>query len=305
MTIRFLSICVLFFTLTVTRALGQTFMASVTGTVTDPTGSVVPGVTVQIKNTATNDVRRTTSSANGSYEFPNLLPGTYEITAEATGFRTFIRRDLVIQAGTAASLNVSLEVGSTEQTVEVTGQAILLDTKTANHAITMERQLVSELPTNTRSPLNFVFALAGTTPAQGGMTSSSSATDQMFSMFGLQGGRSGNAQILLDGAPSTAPDWGGLMVSPMIDSVQEMQVIQNTYDAQYTKSGAGVVAIVSKGGSNSFHGTVYDYLRNDALDANSWSNNKYGSPKGKFKRNQFGANISGPIWKKRNLFFFG
>ncbi len=100
-------------------------------------------------------------------------------------------------------------------------------------------------------------------------------------------------------------DWGGLMVSPMNDSVQEQQVMTNVYDAQYERSGMGVVTLITKGGSNSFHGEAYDYLRNSALDANTWANDKYGQAKPQFKRNQFGGNIGGPILKRYNLFFFG
>ncbi len=96
---------------------------------------------------------------------------------------------------------------------------------------------------------------------------------------------------------------GGLLVSPLQDSVQEQQIVTNTYDAQYERGGAGIVTLITKGGTNTFHGEVYDYLQNLALNANSWSNNKNGAPKGQFKRNQFGGNFSGPILKRANLFF--
>ena len=124
-------------------------------------------------------------------------------------------------------------------------------------------------------------------------------------MFGLNGGRTGEASILVDGAPTTAVDWGGLLVSPLQDSVQEQQIVENTYDAQYERAGMGIVTLITKGGSNTFHGEVYDYLQNDALNANSWANNKFEQPKGAYKRNQFGGNIGGPILKRANLFFFG
>ena len=137
------------------------------------------------------------------------------------------------------------------------------------------------------------------------MTQPNGTLDQNASMFGLNGGRTGEASILIDGAPSTAVDWGGLMVSPLQDSVQEQQIIENTYDAQYERAGMGIVTLITKGGTNTFHGEVYDYLQNSALNANSWSNNKFGQPKGPFKRNQFGGNFGGPILKRANLFFFG
>ena len=286
-------------------AFGQTFSASIAGIVSDPTGAVMTGAKVQLKNMDTNDVRDYTTTSAGTYKFDNLLPGTYEITVDAPGFKSYVRSNMVLRAETSATVDVSLEVGNTQQKVEVTGEAVLVDTQSANNSVTMDSQLIEALPNNTRNPLNFVFSLAGTTEAQGGMTSRSQTFDQNFSMFGLNGGRSGDAQILIDGAPSTAMDWGGLMVSPMNDSVQEQQVLTNVYDSQYERSGMGVVTLITKGGSNEFHGEAYDYLRNSALDANTWSNNEFGQPRGQFKRNQFGGNIGGPILKRYNLFFFG
>ncbi len=283
----------------------QTFTASIAGIVSDPTGAVVSGAKVELTNTSTHDVRDYTTTDDGSYKFDNLLPGTYQVTVDANGFKTFVRSNMLLRAETAASVNVALQVGDTQQKVEVSGESVLVDTQSANNSVTMDSHLIEALPNNTRNPLNFVFSLAGTTEGQGGQTSRSQSFDQLFSQFGLNGGRTGEAQILIDGAPSTAMDWGGLMVSPMNDSVQEQQVLTNVYDSQYERSGMGVVTLITKGGSNQFHGEVYDYLRNSALDANTWANDTYGNPKAQFKRNQFGGNIGGPILKRYNLYFFG
>lgn len=283
----------------------QTFSSSIAGTVTDPTGAVVTGATVELKNTSTNDVRKSTTQDDGSYQFSNLIPGNYQITVSAPGFKTLVRDNLVLQAQTAATVNLTLEIGGTEQKVEVSASAVLVDTQTANNTVVLDQRLIAELPNNTRNPLNFVFALAGTTPAPGGQTQRGGTLDQMSSNFGLNGGRTGEEQVLIDGAPSQAVDWGGLFVAPLQDSVQEQQVVVNTYDAQYGKAGAGVVTLITRGGSNEFHGEAYDYLRNDELDANYWANNKLNTPRGEFKRNQFGGNLGGPIWKSHNLFFFG
>lgn len=288
-----------------TLCFAQTFSASIAGSVKDPAGAVVNGAKVQLQNVNTHDTRDFTTDSDGLYKFDNLLPGTYEITAQAPGFSTYVQTNMLLRANTAASVNISLQLGSTEQKIEVTGEALLLDTQSANNSVTLDSHLIEGLPNNTRNPLNFVFALAGTTEAQGGMTSRSGSFDQNGSMFGLNGGRSGNEEILIDGAPSQAVDWGGLMVSPINDSVQEQQVVQNEFDAQYERAGAGVVTLITKSGSNSFHGEVYDFLRNSALDANTWSNNRNGSPKGEFHRNQFGANFGGPLLKRYNLYFFG
>jgi Carboxypeptidase regulatory-like domain len=283
----------------------QSFTSSITGTVTDPTAATVQGAAVELRDMATDDVRQATSDANGSYQFTNLSPGTYQITATAAGFKSFVQQNLVLQANTGTRVNISLELGNTQQKVEVTASAVLLDTETANSSSTLNSQLVSALPNNTRNPLNFVFAVAGTTEGPGGVTSNSATVDQNSTYFGLNGGRTGEASILIDGAPSNAVDWGGVFVAPLQDSVQEQQIVENTYDAQYEKGGMGIVTLITKGGSNTFHGEVYDYFQNSALNANSWSNNKNGAPRGQFKQNQFGGNIGGPILKRANLFFFG
>jgi hypothetical protein len=286
-------------------SIAQTFTSSMTGIVTDPTGAMVANAHIELRNMATNDMREFTSGNDGSYQFNNLQPGTYQITVAAPGFKTHVQSNLTLQAQISSRVDISLELGNTQQRVEVTGSAVLVDTETANSSAIMDSQLISALPNATRNPLNFVFAVAGTTQGPAGMTQTNGTFDQNASMFGLNGGRTGESAILIDGAPSTAVDWGGLQVSPLQDSVQEQQIVTNTYDAQYPRAGAGIVTLITKGGSNTFHGEVYDYLQNSALNANSWSNNRFGAPKGPFKRNQFGGNISGPILKRANLFFFG
>ncbi|HTV13227.1 MAG TPA: TonB-dependent receptor [Acidobacteriaceae bacterium] len=300
-----LILCLLLATSATHFAAAQTFSASIAGTVTDSSGAVVSGANVQLQNMATNDVRAQKSGANGSYNFTALLPGTYKITATAAGFETYLRTGLILEANTAATVDVALQVGRTQQQVVVTASTVLVDTESATNSVTMDQALLEALPNNTLQPLNFIFDLAGTTEAQGGMTSRSSFLDQMGSMFGINGGRTGESEILVDGAPSTAIDWGGMMVSPINDSVQEQQVIDNVYDAQYERGGEGVVTLITRGGGPSFHGAAYDYMQNDGLNANTWSNNFSDVPRGKFHRNQFGADTGGPIWNKHNLFFFG
>ena len=291
--------------LLVPSVFAQTFTASIAGTVTDPSGSAVVGAKVHLRNMATNDIRDAVTSATGSYKFDNLLPATYEIRAEAAGFKSYIQSNMILRASTAATVNVSLAIGGTEQRVEVTDEAVLLDTQSATNLVTMDDHLIAALPNSYRNPLNFVFALAGTTEGQAGLTTRSGSFDQYGSMVGLNGGRTGNEQVLIDGAPSTAVDWGGLLVAPINDTVQEQQIVQNVYDTQYERSGAGVVTLITKSGSNSFHGGVYDYLRNSALDANSWFNDNQGAAKGLFHRNQFGAYLSGPISRSHHIYFYG
>jgi hypothetical protein len=304
--VRFSVVFGVLLTLLASRPLeAQTFSASIAGTVTDPSGAMVSGAKLQLENTETRDIRIGSSSDEGAYNFTNLLPGTYRITVSAAGFKEFVRSDMVLRASTAATVNVSLEVGQTSEQVVVSAGAVLVNTENATSSITMDQNLIEALPNSTLQPLNFVFALAGTTESQGWMTSRSQTYTQFGSMFGINGGRTGEAEILIDGAPSTAIDWGGLMASPLQDSVREQQVVANVYDAQYERAGAGVVTLITKNGTSEFHGEVYDYLRNSWLDANTWYNNTVGAPRGLFHRNQFGGNLGGPIWQRHNLFFFG
>ena len=285
-------------------AMAQTFSASIAGTVTDPSGAVVSGAKLTLKNTDTKDTRVATSAANGFYNFTNLLPGPYQITATSTGFKDYQRSNMLLRASSSATVNIPLEVGAAQQQVTVSGETVLLDTMTANNSVTMDQALIQSLPNSTLNPLNFVLDLAGTTEAQGGLYSRSQTYDQTSSSFGINGGRTGESEILVDGAPSTAVDWGGMMVSPINDSVQEQQVIMNTYDAQYERGAEGVVNLITKGGSDRFHGEVYDFLLNSSLNANTWSNDDQGLPKGKLHRNQFGANVGGYIWKSHHVYFF-
>ena len=286
-------------------ATAQTFSASIAGTVKDASGAVVSGAQLKLQNLDTNDVRIQMTGGDGAYMFSSLLPGTYRITATASGFETFVKTGMILRANTAAAIEIPLQVGRSEQQVVVSADTVLMDTESANNSVTMDTALIQSLPNNTLNPLNFVYDLAGTTEAQGGMYSRSNTYDQYGSTFGLNGGRSAESEILVDGAPSTAIDWGGLMVSPIQDSVQEQQVVQNEYDAQYERGGEGVVNLVTKGGSHNFHGEIYDFLNNSSLDANTWSNDNEGEPKGKLHRDQFGANVGGPLWRRHSVYFFG
>ncbi|HZZ37851.1 MAG TPA: TonB-dependent receptor [Acidobacteriaceae bacterium] len=283
----------------------QTFSSSIAGTVADSSGAVIRGANLKLENLATHDIHTQTSAADGTYSFTALLPGTYELKVSSEGFDTWVKSGMVLAANTAATVNASLTVGKSEQQVVVSGNSVLVDTESATNSVTLDQALLESLPNNTLQPLNFIFDLAGTTEGQGGMTSRSGFLDQNASMFGINGGRTGESEILIDGAPSTAIDWGGLLVSPINDSVQEQQVIDNVYDAQYERGGEGVVTLITKSGGQEYHGEVYDFMRNDGLDANTWSGNNSDSPRGKFHRNQYGANIGGPLWRSHHLFFFG
>ncbi|MGI8989376.1 MAG: TonB-dependent receptor domain-containing protein [Bryobacteraceae bacterium] len=281
----------------------QVFTANLTGVVTDPKGSAIPNANVRIRNTATNDNRETKTAENGRFTFSQIPPGAYELTTEATGFKTFVSRRIELVANQSGEVDVALEIGEMSQKVEVAASVVQLDTQTANQSVTLDSREVLDLPVNARNPFVLVHATAGVVAVTTGV--STATQDQNHNRFAMNGGRDESAAILLDGVSSTAGDWSGLIISPSVDSVQEVQVMRNNYEAQFGKSGGGVVSMVTKGGANDFHGTGFEFLRNDHLDANNFFNNRVGKPKITFQRNQFGGNFGGPIWKSKKIYFFG
>ncbi len=282
---------------------GQAFTGTITGTVTDPNNAAIPNATVRVRNQATNDSRQQNSSPDGLYIFSQLPPGIYEVTVEMQGFRRSVQTDAELRVNQTLELNVSLQLGEVSQTVEVTAGVTLLDTQSANRAVTLDQQAVLDLPANTRNPFQLVHVNAGVIAVRTGI--SQATQDQNHNRFSMNGGRGQAGLTLIDGAPAAAVDWGGLLASPSMDAVQEVNIARNQFDAQFGKSDGGAVNMITRGGSNDFHGSVYEYLRNNVLDANSWSNNRAGLQRPSFQRHQFGATIGGPIWKSKRLFFFG
>jgi hypothetical protein len=295
-------------------AWGQAYSSSLSGVVTDPQGAAIPRAQLELRNTATNEVRRTVATSDGHYIFSELPPGTYNLTVTAQGFKKAIRSGETLLANRAASLDVSLQVGSVQQSVEVTSQAPLLDTRSANETATLTERMVTALPTYVNNPFALVLTQAGAT--LGVMGQMNATLDQNYSGFDLNGGRSMSSEILVDGASDKAVDWGGLIVAPPTNTIQEMQIVSNTYDAQYGRSGGGVLSLITKGGTNQFHGTAYEFLQSEILNATSWSNNQFVDPgcstfgcnrakKPVYTLNQFGGDFGGPLWKSKHVFFFG
>lgn len=288
------------FLLLAASAFPQAYSGSLTGLITDPNQAVVPNASVRIRNQATQESRTSTSGADGRYVFSQLNPGSYSLTVEAAGFKKF-SSEFTVRANQAAELNAAMVLGQVTDTIEVAAAAAQLDTQSANQSFTMDRQQILNLPASARNPFVAVHAMAGVTSMS--VAQSNNTSDQNVARFAFNGGRDMSGLVLIDGIAATAGDWGGLLASPSVESVQEVQVSRNSYDAEFGKSGGGVVSVVTKGGSNQFHGSAFEFLRNDNLDANAWANNRAGRPRVEFKRHQFGGNLSGPLWKSKRLFF--
>lgn len=295
------------------RIFAQAYASSLSGIVTDAQGAIIPGAKLTLTNTGNNQVRNAITGSDGRYLFPQLLPGTYTLQIRANGFKTAVHSGITLLAYRAASLNVQMQVGTLQQTVRVTSHAPLLDTRSANQSTTLTSHMIASLPTAINNPLSLVLTQAGATQGVDGQLNST--LDQNYSAFDLNGGRSMSSEILLDGTSDKAVDWGGLLVAPPTGTVQEMQIQANTYDAQYGRSGGGVLSIVTKSGTNQFHGDIYEFLQSQALNATTWSNNAFvdvgcsttacdRDKKPVYTLNQFGGDFGGPIWKRKRVYFF-
>ena len=280
--------------------LGQTFTGTITGRVSDPNEAAVPGAAVVLQNANTNETRRGTTNELGIYTFPQLLPGDYTLSATKEGFRGFVQNGIQLSTNQTAEINVRLTLGQISERIEISAAAPLIDTQTSNQSSTLETRLIQELPLLVRNPFGLVHSNAGVVALNPNLASSTG--DQNTTRFSLNGGREDSAQVMIDGVPALAGDWGGLLATPGVDTVQEVQTLLNTYEAQYGKSGGGVVNVTTKGGGQQFHGSLFEYLANDNLDANSFWNNKFGRNKTESKRSQFGGSISGPIWNSKRLY---
>lgn len=276
---------------------GQTFTGNITGVIADPNQAAVAGAEIVISNVDTGEIRRQSSNEAGMYTFSQLLPGHYSLGVTKPGFREHRRTGIELISSQTARIDVQLALGQVSESVEVNATTTLVDSQTANQTATLESEMVEELPLIARNPFGLVQSMAGVSQQNeffGG-------PDQNWTRMAINGGRENSAQVLIDGIPASAGDWGGLIAAPGVGSVRELQVMRNSYDAQFGRSGGGIISISTRGGSQKFHGNIFESLRNDNLDANSFFNNLAGRPKVESKRNQFGASVAGPIWKRRNL----
>jgi hypothetical protein len=284
------------------NALAQTFSGTITGVVTDPSGGAVPGATVALTNVITREVRSVTTDESGRYTFSRLLPSTYEIKVAHQGFQTYERSGIQLSTNQALEVNLQLVVGSVTEAMRVMANAEMVDTQNANRSMTLTSEIVRQLPLNARDALALVHTSAGVVSARTGVPGVT--PDQNTNRFSLNGGRHETTAVLVDGIPMGSGQWGGLIASPGVEAVQEMQVVRNTYDAEFGRTGGGVINITTRGGGPEYHGGIFDYYRNDNMDANSFFNNRAGRPLSEYKRNQFGGSIGGPIWKSKKLFGF-
>jgi hypothetical protein len=289
-----LPVFALFLAMSTTATWAQAGGGSMVGTVHDPAGAVVPNATVTITNTDTNSNYPVTTNGDGRFLYPQLPVGTYKVAVAAPGFKEAVQSGITVSIGTTSTLDMTLQVGQTSQSVTVTANAQQIQTESSDVGTTVPGKLIAQLPLNfsgvIRSPLEFMTL----TP---GFQGDSTGNAQSQASFKLNGAGTGQADVILDGSSiqlaSPNYQWNfGISV----DAVSEFKVQTSTFAAEFGRTGGGFVNVASKSGTNEFHGAVYDLLKNAAFDANSWQNNHTGVGRQNDTQNDFGGFGGGPIF---------
>ena len=292
------------------QAYAQVSGASLAGTVTDSSGAVIPNAEVSITNSATGVTRTVTSGSAGLYTAPNLLPGIYDIRITAPGFSTQVQKGITLTVGAQQALDIKMQVGQVSQTVEVTTEAPTVELTSSTISAVVNATTVRELPLNGRSWTDLATLQPGVSSIQ---------TQPSFAVGGDRGNRGFGSQLTISGARPQENNYrldgislndygngapGSVLGGNLgVDAIQEFSVLTSNYSAEYGKTSGGVVNAISRSGTNQFHGSVYEFLRNDALDAATFFENKGGLKKPPFRRNQFGASAGAPIQKDRTFIF--
>ena len=285
----------------------QEFRATLTGTVTDPSGAAIPGATVKATSLSTNLTAETKTTADGVYTIPFLDPGVYDVEAIASGFKTFRRTAITLEVSQKLNLSFQLAIGQTNTEVTVVGDQELIETANSDRGLVFDPTKTQELPLNGRQSYMLLTLTPGVifTQEQFGASGFSGTRGwDVNSSYKFNGARAGNGNnvFLLNGSPIS--DYGSQWeFAPSIDAIQEFKAITTAYDAQYGHEAGGVVNTTIKSGTNQWHGDVYDYWRNSILDANTFQNNLSGSSKTGHNQHQFGGVAGGPIRKDKDFIF--
>jgi carboxypeptidase family protein len=293
-------VCLLFGLTGTLRA--QRVQGTISGVVSDPSGAVVPKAEVTITNLQTGSKRTVTANDAGFYTAPNLEPGAYTVGAKAAGFKTVEKSGIDLHVADEKVVHLVLEVGAATEAITVTGGATQVETRSGEVSNVIGTQQIQELPLNGRSFVQLTLLVPGASP--------SDTENPRFT--GLLGG----VDISMSGSPANANAWlvdgvdnvdhgsgRTILVYPSVDSIEEFKVQRNSYGADMPAAGGAEINLVTKGGTNTFHGSAYEFFRNDKLDANNFFLNQAGKPKGELRSNNWGYTFGGPI-KKDKLFFF-
>ena len=291
------------------RLQAQTFYGSVVGTVTDPTGAIVSGATVKITNLGTNETKSEKTNNSGEFSFASLVPANYKLEVAAAGFKSFVRNPVDVAVDSTTRVNAAMQVGASYETVEVNTNAPLLQTETGSLGDEIGTKQIEEMPLNGRNTMNLMELVPGVVPQ--GNTQTGVAMNQgtgtgsvAWGNYQIGGGMPSQSSIFIDGSPTMIMQKNSAALVPTADTIQEFQVQTSGVSPEFGRFGGGIVSMTTKSGSNKFHGTAYEYIRNRDVNANTFFNKRAGVPRGEWTQNQYGGTIGGPIWKNKAFFFF-
>ena len=285
-------------------AMSQSFYGSLVAVVEDPQGGVMPGASIVLVNTATSERREGVSAEDGTYRFVNLVPGTYRLEVELTGFQRYVRDQIQVSVQTTPRIAVTLQLGSLQETISVSGEAPQLQTESASVGTIVGTRAVQELPLNGRNVLNLI-TVAPTVVPQGGSEGSLTGKNVFAAgNYQIGGGVANQSATLYDGVPLQDTAYGNIVVlTPSPEAVEEFRVQTNNSSAEFGRFTGGVINMASRSGTNAFRGSAFEYFRNKALNSNTFFGERAGLDKPPFTQNNFGGVLGGPVLKNK-LFFF-
>src|SRR5215813_1038672 len=292
----------------------QTATGRIVGTVTDTQSAAIAGAKITVLNTGTNVRSDRVTNADGYYQVLQLPVGTYTISAEREGFAKVVTEAQPLDINQSLRIDVHMKLGSVSQTVTVESQAAQVETVNPTIGGTVTGKPIQDLPLNGRNTLDLALTQPGVVPIADdiGTYGTNNGGSNGFNGISVAGGRGDSVTYLLDGGLNNRTTSNQVVFNPNPEAVEEFRLLENNYTAEYGRNGGGTVSVVLKSGTNSLHGSLFDYLRNDALNANDFFNNAQHNPRPVLKRNQFGGTIGGPITiprlvngRDRFFFFFG
>lgn len=274
---------------------------AILGYITDTTGAFIPGVSITVTDPSTGFTRKVTSDETGYYFIPSLPVGTYWVSATMAGFKAFAQKNVVVDVAANVRVDIRLEVGEISEVVEVSAHTLRVETKSPTLGETVEQRDIVGLPLNGRNFLQLAVLQPGAIPGLRLTTNNTAVTPGgSASSPQVNGLRGQSNNYLLDGANNNEAFLGEAGLLPPPDAIQEFRILTNSYSAEYGRGGGSIISVISRSGSNELHGSVYEFLRNDVLDARNF----FAQEKSPLRRNQFGFSIGGPI-RKDKTFFFG
>lgn len=285
----------------------QSERGTISGTIRDTSGAVIPQVKVTVVQVATNQVTELTTNESGDFTAAEVSVGTYRIRAEKQGFRAAEIQGLTVNAAASVRADLNLQVGQSQQVVEVQAAAVQVNSEDSKTSVTVNQKLVDTLPLVVAGAVRSPFDLASLTPEAKNLGSSQG--------FSLGGGQADSYQATLEGVSvnisrALQKNWVASN-APSVEAITQFTVDTNGFKAEYGHAGGGVMTFVAKSGTNQFHGSAYEFLRNNDFDANDFFSNKLGRARQIYKQNDFGATVGGPVWipkiyngRNKTFFFF-